>query len=53
MLSDDERSYELVVLELILAIVPNRRGYDFMPCLVQAADEVSDIRLSPRRQVVL
>lgn len=40
-------------LGLILAIVADRRGYDFMPYLVQAADQVSEIRLSARRQVVL
>ena len=52
-LPEDERSYQLGSLGLALALIAERRGYDFMPYLVLAADEVSDVRPRPWPQVLL
>jgi hypothetical protein len=53
-LPDEEmRSYEIALTGIRLAVIADRRGQDFMPYLVQAASDVSEVRLRPRAQIEL
>jgi hypothetical protein len=47
------RSYEIASAGFTLAFIAQQRGYDFMPYLVRAAGEVSNIHLRARQQILL
>jgi hypothetical protein len=47
------RYYEIASAGFTLAFIAQQRGYDFMPYLVRAAGEVSNIHLRARQQILL